>query len=35
MRVFLPKQLALMKMLLENAKNESANLPPKKKTWKK
>jgi len=35
MRVFLPKQLALMKRFLENAKNESENLPPKKETWKK
>jgi len=24
-----------MKRLLENVKNESANLPPKKETWKK
>jgi hypothetical protein len=34
-KVFLLKQFALMMKLLENAENESVDLPPKKKTWKK
>jgi hypothetical protein len=35
MKVFLPKKLMLMRRLLDNAKNESANLPPKKKNLEK